>query len=114
MKAVQDKIKVIPIDVPVTVVVPPVNPRANAAGVVNNALLAMFEDLYDPNNEDEVVAPVEEQELILDAAALTKILRDELALYQTTKGQLMMDGPKGPRDITAVYTNPLHWWALNH
>jgi hAT family C-terminal dimerisation region len=26
----------------------------------------------------------------------------------------MMDGPKGPRDISAVYTNPLYWWALNH
>jgi hypothetical protein len=56
-------------------------------------------------------APVAEPDLVLDAAALMQILRDEITLYQTTKGQLMLDGPRGPRDISALYTNPLHWWA---
>ena len=51
--------------------------------------------------------------MIKDADALLKILRDELMLYQTMKGQMMMDGPNGPSDISAVYTNPLHWWARN-
>jgi hypothetical protein len=96
MIEVQNKIIIIPIDVPAAVVVAPVNPvnpRAHAGGAANNALHAMFEDLYDPNNEDEVAAPVAEPDLVLDAAALTQILRDEITRYQTTKGQLMLDGP---------------------
>jgi zinc finger BED domain-containing protein 1 (E3 SUMO-protein ligase ZBED1) len=117
MKEVQDKIIIVPNDIPAAVVVAQVNPvnlRAHAGGVANNALLAMFDNLYDPNNEDEVAPPVPEPDIILDAAALIQILRDEITLYQTTKGQLMLDGPNGPRDISAVYTNPLHSWALNH
>ena len=81
-------------------------------GRVSNALLQLFDDLYDPNNEEDVI-PEEEPELIRDATVLLKILRDELTQYQTMRGQMMMDGPNGPRDITAVYTNPLHWWARN-
>jgi zinc finger BED domain-containing protein 1 (E3 SUMO-protein ligase ZBED1) len=111
MKEVQDKI-IVPNDIPAAVIVAPVNPvnlRAHAGGVANNALLAMFDDLYDPNNEDEVAPPVPEPDIILDAAALIQI-----TLYQTTTGQLMLDGPNGPRDISAFYTNPLHWCALNH
>jgi zinc finger BED domain-containing protein 1 (E3 SUMO-protein ligase ZBED1) len=92
----------------------PLQPRVSGGGGegVNNTLLQMFDDLYDPNNEEDL-NPVQEPELIRDAAALSKILRDELTSYQTMKGQMMMDGPNGPRDISAVYTNPLHWWARN-
>jgi hypothetical protein len=53
MKELQNKIVIIPIDVPAAVVVAPVNPRAHAGGVANDSLLAMFDDLYDPNNENE-------------------------------------------------------------
>ena len=83
-------------------------PLVRAGG--SNMLLDMFADLYDPLNEEiEVHTP--EPDGVQDAAFLLSILKEELLLYQTMKGQLMMDGPKGPRDVSAVYTNPLHWWA---
>ena len=111
MQEVQVKL----VDSPTEEVVPhvplPLQPRASGGGL-NNALLQMFDDLYDPNNEEGII-PEQEPEMIKDAAALLKILRDELMLYQTMKGQMMMDGPNGPRDISAVYTNPLHWRARN-
>ena len=111
MQEVQVKL----VDSPTEEVVPhiplPLQPRTSGGGL-NNALLQMFDDLYDPNNEEDII-PEQEPELIKDAAALLKILRHELTLYQTMKGQMMMNGPNGLRDISAVYTNPLHWWAGN-
>ena len=56
---------------------------------------------------------IKKREGVQDATFLLNILKDELLLYQTMRGQLMMKGPKGPRDVSAVYTNPLHWWARN-
>ena len=85
-------------------------PLVRAGG--NDMLLDIFDDLYDPlNEESNDQAP--EREGVQDATFLLNILKDELLLYQTMRGQSMMDGPKGPRDVSAVYTNPLHWWARN-
>ena len=96
---------VAPLDVPVPLARVPL---ARAGGT--NMLIDMFEDLYDPTNEErDDTAP--ESEGLQDDAILLSILKDELLHYQTMKGQLMMDGPDGPRDISAVYTNQLHWWA---
>ena len=47
------------------------------------------------------------------AAALHELLKDELAAYQSRKGQLMIDGPHGPKHESAGYTNPLTWWKRN-
>ena len=96
---------VAPLDVPVPLARVPL---ARAGGT--NMLIDMFEDSYDPTNEErDDTAP--ESEGLQDDAILLSILKDELLHYQTMKSQLMMDGPDGPRDISAVYTNPLHWWA---
>ena len=64
-------------------------------------LIEMFADLYDPLNE-EIEDHASEPEGGQDAAFLSSILKEELQLYQTMKGQLMMDGPTS--EVVAAYT----------
>jgi hAT family C-terminal dimerisation region len=64
-------------------------------------------------NEEAAVPVIPEVAVVQDAAVLLAILTDELRSYQTRKGQLMVDGPKGPKHESAGYTNPLQWWKKN-
>ena len=79
----------------------------------NSLLLGLFDDLYDPVNEEAAEALIPEEEVAPDPAVLLALLNEELRRYQTRKGQLMIDGPQGPKHETAGYTNPLQWWKRN-
>ena len=99
--------------VPEPVVVQRVVPQPLPAQQNNNLLLALFDDLYDPLNEEAAEVPEPVVIPFLGAAALHELLKDELAAYQSRKGQLMIDGPHGPKHESAGYTNPLTWWKRN-
>lgn len=97
---------------PVAVVVPQFIPQP-LPQQNSNLLLALFDDLYDPMNEEAAIATEPINDVIQDAAALHELLVDELRSYQSRKGQLMIDGPQGAKHESAGYTNPLVWWKLN-
>jgi hypothetical protein len=96
--------------VPEVVLVRHVAPQPLPAQPNNNLLLSLFDDLYDPINEEAAEVPFPVEVPALSAAALHEVLKDELKAYQSRKGQLMIDGPQGPKHENAGYTNPLTWW----